>query len=183
MTAGCANTVQYGEDSRVEEIRTDVGTSDLMMACQRMIAKMLSDNRVRSLTENNRPQLAVDPLVDQTMSNLNLSPLHISIWQQLEQNGRFGLIDPKQAQKTRIELTKLLDFNAISDKAAQAFAENVQTDLLLYGTISHVVRTRSNSREVFYRLNLNLWDAKQQTLIWQDESEHLKSRRRLIFGI
>lgn len=182
-TTACTNTVQYGENTRSETIRTEIGTSDLLVSGQQMINKLLNYDAVQRISQNSRLRLAYAPLIDQTDENLNLNPLNSSIVQHLEGSGRFLLADLNKVKDTLAAMEPELDFRAITIATAPEFAARVEADLLLYGTITNVVRTKSNSKEVYYRMALALWDTKNERVIWQDDSEHLKSRKKIVFGL
>lgn len=179
----CTNTVQYGENTRSETIRTEIGTSDLLVSGQQMINKLLNYDAIQRITKNSRLRLAYAPLIDQTDENLNLNPLNSSIIQHLEESGKFLLTDHNKVSQTQSAMEPQLDFRAITPATAPDFAAQVDAELLLYGTITNVVRTKSNSKEVYYRVTLALWDTKSSRVIWQDDSEHLKSRKKIVFGL
>lgn len=179
----CTNTVKYGEETRAETLRTEIGTADLLISGQRMLNKMLSNSSVNQLTRNRRPNLAYLALVDQTDENLNLSPFNTSIIQQLEGTGRFVLADQNKVLSVHQQSLDQLDFRAVTTATAGQFTEQVGSDVLLFGTITNLIRSKSNSKEVYYRITLSLWDNQQKKIIWQDEAEHLKTRKKIVFGL
>jgi uncharacterized protein (TIGR02722 family) len=183
LLSACTNTVQYGQETRSETIRTEIGSADLQQGAQRLLTKMISTDRVASAASGSRPTLAYLPLIDQTDENLNISPLNASIVQQLQGFGRFQLAQQSNISKVHRDMLDKLDFRAVTTQTAAEFASQAGADLLLYGTITNVIRSKATSKEVYYRIALALWDNKAGEVIWRDDSEHLKTRKKIVFGL
>lgn len=179
----CTNTVKYGNASRSETIKTEIGTADFQQATQRMARKMLEFPMVESLSGSKRLTIAIDTLTDQTGDKLDLEPMRAAIIRQLTETGKFKLASDESVTSTRTKMTPELDYNAVTEVTAQRFAEATESDLLLYGTVANIIRTKPNSKEVYYRISLNLWDSNTKKLLWKDDHEQLKSQRKAVFGI
>lgn len=180
---GCANTIKYGEASRVEAIETEVGINELQLATQKLVAKMLAFPSVESATKSKRPTIAIDDITNHTYQTLDVTPMTASVFEELTTSGRFRFSAPDKVQASREQAKDLLDYGATTEQAAQFIGAELEADYVVYGSLANIIRTKPTNKEVYYRITLNLLDTNTGKLIWKDEREILKSQRKAIYGI
>lgn len=183
MFQGCANTVKYGDATRAETIETEVGVSELQLATQKLVAKMLDYPLVKDKYANQRPTIAVDPITNHTHSPIDTGPMTAIIFEKLTSSGHFRFADQEQVRTSREQAGNALDYGATTPEAAQVIAGQVNADLVFYGSLVEIIRIKPTHKETYYRVNLQLFDSEHTKLIWQDEHEILKSQREAIYGI
>lgn len=180
---GCANTIKYGEATRTEAIKTEIGINELQAATDKLVGKMLTFPSVQSLTKSQRPTVAIDTISNHTQENLDTGIMTANLYEQLTASGQFRLSDPEKVKQGREEASNLLDYGATTDKAAKKIAGAASADLVLYGSLVDIIRIKPTNKEVYYRLSLHLLDAGSGKEVWSDEHEILKSQRKAIYGI
>ncbi|MDX1694348.1 MAG: penicillin-binding protein activator LpoB [Ketobacteraceae bacterium] len=180
---GCANTVKYGEATRSETIKAEIGMSELQMATQRLVSRMLEYPSVEQRTSNKRPTVAIDPITNHTHDAMDTAPLTASVFQELTNAGKFRFSSPEKVRASREQASNLLDYGATTEKAAQKIGKQVDADMVVYGSLVDIIRIKPTHKEVYYRINLNLLDTSSGEVIWHDEHEILKSQRKAIYGI
>ena len=180
---GCANTIKYGEATRTEAIKTEIGINELQAATDKLVGKMLTFPSVQSLTKSQRPTVAIDTISNHTQENLDTGIMTANLYEQLTASGQFRLSDPEKVMQGREEASNLLDYGATTDKAAKKIAGAASADLVLYGSLVDIIRIKPTNKEVYYRLSLHLLDAGSGKEVWSDEHEILKSQRKAIYGI
>lgn len=180
---GCANTIKYGEATRTEAIKTEVGINELQAATDKLVSKMLTFPSVETLTKSERLTVAIDTISNHTQENLDTGIMTANLYEQLTASGKFRLSDPEKVRQGREDAASLLDYGATTDKAAQKIAGATSADLVLYGSLVDIIRIKPTNKEVYYRLSLHLLDAGSGKEVWSDEHEILKSQRKSIYGI
>lgn len=183
LLSACTNTVKYGEVSKAETIQAEIGTADLQQITQRLVNRLISYPTFKEVTKNKRPLLAVDKIVDQTNDHLDIDILHNTVLKQLGASGKVRFVDSSKVEAARVVLKDELDFGALNEQTAPKVAEITDSELVLYGTVANIIRIKPNSKEVYFRVTLNLWDQTKGQLIWQDYQEQLKSQKKVVFGI
>jgi uncharacterized protein (TIGR02722 family) len=181
--SACTNTVQYGEATRVETTKIDVSSNELVTVAEKMTRKMLTYPTIEEVLKKKRPKLAISPLINQTSDNVDVSLIEGSITQQLGQSGKFSFTDTTKTSAAQTAATKDQLFASIDINIAKEIASTLNADYLLYGSLKNIIRTKATSKEVYYSFNLHMLNIKTGKLVWQDNEEILKSRKKAIFGI
>ena len=181
--SACTNTVQYGEATRVETTKIDVSSNELVTVAEKMTRKMLTYPTIEEALKKKRPILAISPLINQTSDNVDVSLIEGSITKQLGQSGKFSFTDSTKISTAQTAATKDQLFASIDINVAKKIASTLNADYLLYGSLKNIIRTKATSKEVYYSFNLHMLDTKTGKLVWQDNEEILKSRKKAIFGI
>lgn len=183
LGSGCTNTVQYGEASKPEVVTTEFGLSDLQNMVSKMTDNMINNPTVMSYTYAKRPSLALDSLINRTGRPLNTRVVTGVISQKLQSQDTFRLIEGMSVENTKKRL-RLQSPEAMEEPAnAHKISSALAADLFLYGDISEVVRTHPTTKEVFYRVSMQLLDNKSGGVVWREEKEFLKSQKKIVFGI
>lgn len=181
--SGCTNTVQYGEASKAEVVTTEFGISDLQNMVSKMTDNMISNPTVMSYTYAKRPSMALDTLTNRTGRPLNMRVVSSVISQKLQSQDTFRLIEGTTVENTKQRL-RLQSADALEEPAnAHKISSALGADLFLYGDVSEVVRTHPTTKEVFYRISMQLLDNKSGGIVWREEKEFLKSQKKIVFGI
>ena len=180
---GCANTIKYGEATRAETLKTEVGISELQAATQKLVDKMLVYPSVTEKTADKRPTIAIDAITNHTHNGMDTGPMTAGVFEQLTASGQFRFSSPEKIRASREQAKDLLDYGATTAKAAQKIANEVDAELVVYGSLVDIIRIKPTHKEVYYRINLNLLDAQSGNVIWQDEHEFLKSQKKAVYGI
>lgn len=183
LGSGCTNTIQYGEASKPEVVTTEFGLSDLQNMVSKMTDNMVNNPTVMSYTYAKRPSLALDSLINRTGRPLNTRVVTGVISQKLQSQDTFRLIEGMTVENTKKRL-RLQSPEAMEEPAnAHKVSSALGSDLFLYGDISEVVRTHPTTKEVFYRVSMQLLDNKSGGVVWREEKEFLKSQKKIVFGI
>lgn len=180
---GCANTIKYGDATKADTIQTEIGISELQMATQRLVSKMLEYPSVKDRTEKRRPTIAIDAITNHTHNALDTGPMTASVFEELTSSGKFRFSSPEQVRASREDAKNLLDYGATTEKAAQKIGKAVDADMVVYGSLVDIIRIKPTHKEVYYRINLQLLDTGSGEVIWHDEHEILKSQRKAVYGI
>ncbi|OUS24051.1 penicillin-binding protein activator LpoB [Gammaproteobacteria bacterium 45_16_T64] len=181
--SACTNTVQYGEATRVEATKIDVSSNELVSVAEKMTRNLLSYPTIEEALKRKRPKLAVTPLINQTSDSIDISLIEDSITKQLSSSGKFSFSPKSTVSSAQSKATKDQLFVNVDIDVAKKIAKKVKADYLLYGSLKNIIRTKSTSKEVYYKFDLHMLDTKTGKLVWQDNEEILKSRKKAIFGI
>lgn len=181
--SACTNTVQYGEATRVESTELDVSSNELVSVAEKMTRNLLSYPTIEEALKNKRPILAISPLINQTTDNVDMTLIEDSITKQLGQSGKFSFSDKTKVSESQAAATKDQLFASMDITVAKEVASTIKADYLLYGSLKNLIRTKATSKEVYYKFDLHMLNTKTGKLVWQDNEEVLKSRKKTIFGI
>jgi uncharacterized protein (TIGR02722 family) len=183
MLGACTNTIKYDAASRPASVQTEFNVTDLQSMAGSMVDNMLTHPSVLSYTLAKRPSLALDPLVNLTGRDIGVNAASQDVLEKLMTSDSFRLVDAGSVKAARSK-TGLSPNQSIDDKAlAWSMARSLNADLLLFGEVSEVIRSKATAKDVFYRVDLRLLDRKTGGIAWQDQKEFLKSQKKNIYGL
>ena len=90
LAAGCATTVQYGDETSSKPISTDFGSSDLQQVAAKMVDSLLSDPLLDDISVGGPPLLIVDKVKNKTMQHIDTESITDSIRTKLIRSRKFS---------------------------------------------------------------------------------------------
>ena len=105
LAAGCATTVQYGDETSSKPISTDFGSSDLQQVAAKMVDSLLSDPLLDDISVGGPPLLIVDKVKNKTMQHIDTESITDSIRTKLIRSRKFSFQDRTTEAALQEELT------------------------------------------------------------------------------
>lgn len=182
---GCASTgVRTRSLDRERQLTTNFDPDDARRTVESMIDSLLSSpvDFSEYATQGSRPVLDIARVKNRTMQHIDTKSLTDSIRTRLLRSGRFRF---KDRTTTADDLEFMNTENELgmvdADKAIDP-GEQSATELYLYGAIIEMRTDTGRIRDVYYKLTLNLKDLRSGELVWADEKEIRKEKKRSLIG-
>ncbi len=164
----CGTKVQYGDPTAVETLTVDFGSTDLQMIAEEMVQSLLSAPVIQ---EQDRPVLQVATVKNKTSEHIDTKSITDKI--------RTTLLNSNAVQFTaselRPEILEELEYQRqsgyVDPETRKPVGKQVGTDYLLAGEIAAIKKSRSGTRDVYYKITLNLVDLETGLIAWADEKE------------
>ncbi len=172
--ASCGTKVEYGDPDAVETLTVDFGSTDLQMIAEKMVRSMLSAPVIQ---EQNRPVLQVATVKNKTNEHIDTRSITDKIRTTLIQSGKVRF----SAAESRDEVLEELEYQRgsgyVNAETRKQVGKQVGADYLLTGEISSIAKHRGNTRDVYYKITLNLVNLETGLIDWADEKEIRKGER------
>lgn len=180
---GCTNTIKYDDKPASKTVEQELGVETLQSSTLSMMENMLSDSKVKKITQSSRPMMAVFGMINFTSDPIDLASINSQLMNELNKSNRFRYVALDTLGQASMEWQGRLYMLFEEPASAKQFADAVNADYLLIGEISNIIRTSPNTKRVYYRLTLKLLDKSKGAFIWLDQRELLKSEKSIVYGV
>ena len=177
LAAGCATQekTRYGDARGVETISNRFGSTDLQMMAESMARSM---QQAPVIASANLPIVTVQEVRNKTSEYIDTRAITDSIRSELQKGGKVRFaVDAvgmnQQAEEIKRQQGELYDKEHAVEKGRMVGAQ-----YRLEGNIISIVRRERDIQDVYYKLNLQLWNIRNGLLEWSDEKEIRKTTTR-----
>lgn len=182
LVAGCASTGvrQVGVD-RERPLTERFDPDDARRTVEAMVDSMLSFGPVVEITQEHRPVLDLQPIQNRTMEHIDTRALTTSIRTRLLRTGLFRFTDQTTRAMDIDEMNQQRDLGLVDSSQAVRPGQQSAFEYYLYGEISQQRTVAGRVVDQYYKINMSLQDLRTGELVWSDEQEIRKERRRSTF--
>ncbi|MEW6443310.1 MAG: penicillin-binding protein activator LpoB [bacterium] len=168
LASGCGTTVEYGDPKAVETVTVDYGSTDLQMIAERMVQSMLASP---AISDGNRPVLQVASVVNQTGEHIDTKALTDKIRTTLLKSGKVQFSASEVRQEVIDELEYQRSSGYVDPETRRQVGKQVGAAYLLTGDIASIRKSKDDTRDVYYKMTLNLVNLETGLISWADEKE------------
>ena len=181
--SACTNTVQYGKVTPSENNTFYASNDELISAAEKMTRNLLAYPTIKAMLKRKHPKIAIISLINQTSGAIDTNLMEDALVESLEQSGKFSITNRDNAKTAQANITNNQLFPFIDASIAKKIGSKTKADYLLYGSLDNIIRTKPNKKEVYYKFKLHMLNTKSGKVVWQNELEILKSKKKAVFGI
>jgi uncharacterized protein (TIGR02722 family) len=176
LAAGCAEKTRYGDARAVETVTNEFGSTDLQMMAESMARSM---NQAPVIAAANLPVLTVQEVRNKTSEYIDTRAITDSIRSELQKGGKVRFaVDAAAMKQQTDELKRQQDSGLYAKEQAAEMGRMVGAQYRLEGNIMSIVKQVKDTKDVYYKLNLQLWNIRNGLLEWSDEKEIRKTTTR-----
>jgi uncharacterized protein (TIGR02722 family) len=170
----CSKKVTYGDPRGVENVTVEFGSTDLQKIVEDMTRSLLVSSIV---VTGNRPIVTVQDVANKTSEYIDTRSITDSIRAQLVQSGKVRFaVDEVAMQQAISEIERQQNAEYYDQEETVEKGKMVGAAYRLVGNIVSIVKQGDGVKDVFYKVNLQLWNVQNGLLEWSDETEIRKSR-------
>jgi uncharacterized protein (TIGR02722 family) len=176
LLGGCAKEkTRYGDAKSVETVTNQFGSTDLQMIAESMARSMQLSPVIAS---GNLPIVTVQEVKNKTSEYIDTRSITDSIRSELQKGGkvRFAVDAPGMTQQ--VDEIKRQQSEYYAREAAVEKGQMVGAQYRMEGNITSIVKEVKNTKDVYYKFNLQLWNIRNGLLEWSDEKEIRKTTTR-----
>ena len=175
LAAGCASEkTTYGDARGVETVTNQFGSTDLQMIAETMARSM---QQAPVIAAGNLPIVTVQEVKNKTSEYIDTRSITDSIRAELQKGGRvrFAVDAPGMTQQT--DEIKRQQSEYYAKEQAVEKGQMVGAQYRMEGNITSIVKQNKDTRDVYYKFNLQLWNIRNGLLEWSDEKEIRKTTK------
>lgn len=173
LAAGCAKeTTRYGDARSVETITNQFGSTDLQMMAESMARSM---QQAPVIASANLPIVTVQEVRNKTSEYIDTRAITDSIRSELQKGGRVRFAVDQAGMNPQVEELKRQQSELYAKEQRAEMGQMVGAQYRLEGNIISIVKQVRDTKDVYYKLNLQLWNIRNGLLEWSDEKEIRKT--------
>ena len=178
LIAGCAKEEKttYGDARGVETLTNQFGSTDLQMIAEAMARSM---QQAPAIASGNLPIVTVQEVRNKTSEYIDTRSITDTIRAELQRGGRVRFaVDATAMQQQVEELNRQQNSELYAKPAAVEKGQMVGAQYRMEGNITSIVKQVKDTKDVYYKFNLQLWNIRNGLLEWSDEKEIRKTSRK-----
>ena len=174
--AGCAKeTTRYGDSRGVETVTNQFGSTDLQLMAESMARSM---NQAPIIASANLPIVTVQEVRNKTSEYIDTRAITDSIRSELQKGGKVRFAVDSPGMSNQVEEIKRQQSEYYAKENAVEKGQMVGAQYRMEGNITSIVKEVKNTKDVYYKFNLQLWNIRNGLLEWSDEKEIRKTTTR-----
>lgn len=166
--------VNYGDSKAVEMVTNEFGSSDLQMIAEKMTQSLL-DTPIFT----GRPTVTISTVRNKTSEYIDTKNIMNTIQTTLVKSGKVRFtrsIDEMQAGVD--ELQRQNQSGLYKKDSAAKMAQMKGAKYSLEGELTSIVKQNSQTKDVYYKFTLKMYDVEEGTVEWQEEKDIRKTSKR-----
>jgi len=176
LAAGCAKEeTRYGDARSVETLTNQFGSTDLQLMAESMARSML---QAPVIAAANLPIVTVQEVRNKTSEYIDTRAITDSIRSELQKGGKVRFAVDQAGMNPQVEELKRQSSGLYAKETAAESGHMVGAQYRLEGNIISIVKQLRDTKDVYYKLNLQLWNIRNGLLEWSDEKEIRKTTTR-----
>lgn len=158
----------YEDPNTIEMLSDQFNENDLQLIAKKMVNSLSTSQRFAQ--EAGRPIVVVGRMRNKTSEHIDMSSLADKIQTQLQQSGKFRLLD-KAAREDIAEEYEYQESGYVAPDQVKGPGAQVSADFIMTGEISSIVQEVGRDKLVYYKMTVKLNDLKTGIVEWTDEKE------------
>lgn len=176
LAAGCAHEkTSYGDARGVETVTNQFGSTDLQMIAESMARSM---QQAPVIASGNLPIVTVQEVRNKTSEYIDTRSITDSIRAELQKGGRVRFAVDAPGMTQQVDEIKRQQSEYYAKEHAVEKGQMVGAQYRMEGNITSIVKEVKNTKDVYYKFNLQLWNIRNGLLEWSDEKEIRKTTTR-----
>jgi uncharacterized protein (TIGR02722 family) len=173
LAAGCAAPVtRYGDAKGVETVTNEFGSTDLQTIAESMARSMQT---APVIVSGNLPIVTVQEVRNRTSEYIDTRAITDSIRAELQRGGKVRFaVDQSGLKQQTSEIDRQQSGYYAREQSVER-GQMVGAQYRMEGNITSIVKQVRDTKDVYYKFNLQLWNIRNGLLEWTDEKEIRKT--------
>lgn len=164
----------YGDSKAVETVTNEFGSTDLQMIAEKMTGSLLEDSIFQG-----RPTLTLAPVRNKTSEYIDTKSIMNTIQTALVKSRKVKMVRSNDEMQAGVDELQRQNQSGLYKSAGKAKMGNMTAaKYTLEGEIVSIVKQNANTKDVFYKMTLKLYDVEEGSIEWQEEKEIRKTTQR-----
>lgn len=166
--------VNYGDAKAVELVTNEFGSTDLQMIAEAMVSSLLETDVLQG-----RPTVTIATVRNKTSEYIDTTNVMNSIRTSLTKSGKVRFVANINEMQNQVdELNRQNQSGLYKNNSTAKIGRMTAAKYRLEGELTSIVKQNSNTKDVFYKFTLNLFDNEEGTLEWAEEKQIRKTSKR-----
>jgi uncharacterized protein (TIGR02722 family) len=173
LAAGCAQEqTRYGDARGIETVSNQFGSTDLQLIAESMARSM---QQAPVIASGNLPIITVQEVKNKTSEYIDTRAITDSIRAELQKGGKVRFAVDVTGMGQQVDEIKRQQSEYYAKEQAVEKGQMVGAQYRMEGNITSIVKQVRDTKDVYYKFNLQLWNIRNGLLEWSDEKEIRKT--------
>src|ERR1700752_3347127 len=173
LAAGCAHEqTRYGDARGIETVSNQFGSTDLQLIAEAMARSM---PQAPAIPSGNLPIVTVQEVKNKTSEYIDTRAITDSIRSELQKGGKVRFAVDAPGMTPQGDEIKRQQSEYYAKESAVEKGQMVGAQYRMEGNITSIVKQVRDTKDVYYKFNLQLWNIRNGLLEWSDEKEIRKT--------
>jgi len=183
LSVGCAGTgVNRVSTDRERPLTTEFDPDDARQTVETMVDSMMTFPPVLQILAEKRPVLDVTSVKNATYQQIDTKSLTDSIRTRLIRSGKFRFKDRSTSDEDIDIINEENELGLVNPDKAVKPGSQIATEMVLNGRIVEIKAERGRIKDVYYKITMTLKDLRSGEIVWTDEKELRKERKKRVLG-
>ncbi|WP_374348685.1 penicillin-binding protein activator LpoB [Chitinimonas sp.] len=166
--------VNYGDSKAVELVTNEFGSTDLQLIAEKMVGSLLETGIFQG-----RPTVTISTVKNKTSEYIDTTNVMNSIQTQLVKSGKVRFTRSIQEMQAGVdELQRQNQSGLYKQNTTAKVGQMTAAKYSLEGELTSIVKKNNDTKDVYYKFTLKMFDVAEGTIEWQDEKEIRKTSKR-----
>jgi uncharacterized protein (TIGR02722 family) len=166
--------VNYGDAKAVELVSNEFGSTDLQMIAEKMTGGLLETGIFQG-----RPTVTISTVKNKTSEYIDTTNVMNSIQTTLVKSGKVRFTRSMNEMQAGVDELQRQNQSGLYKQGTTAkVGQMTAAKYSLEGELTSIVKQNANTKDVFYKFTLKMFDVQEGTIEWQDEKEIRKTSKR-----
>ncbi len=168
------NQTSYGDAKSVETVTNEFGSTDLQMMAEKMTGSLLESSVLTG-----RPTVTISTVRNKTSEYIDTKNVVNSIQTALVKSGKVRFTRSIDEMQPGVdELQRQNQSGLYKQNSTAKVGQLKGAKYSIEGELTSIVKQTSDTKDVFYKFTLKLYDVEEGTIEWQEEKEIRKTSKR-----
>lgn len=173
-TVSFVRQVSYGDAKAVETVTNEFGSTDLQMIAEKMVGSLITDPLL-----NDRPTVTLSAVRNKTSEYIDTKSIMNSIQTALVKSRRVRFVRSADEMQAGVDELQRQNQSGLYKASSTAKIGNMTAaKYSIEGEIVSIVKQSENTKDVWYKMTLKMYDVEQGFVEWQEEKEIRKTSKR-----
>lgn len=173
-TVRFSRQVNYGDSKAVETVTNEFGSTDLQMIAEKMVGSLLTDPLLAD-----RPTVTLSAVRNKTSEYIDTKAIMNSIQTALVKSRKVRFVRSGDEMKAGVdELQRQNQSGLYKANSTAKMGNMTAAKYSLEGEIVSIVKQNADTKDVWYKMTLKMYDVEQGFIEWQEEQEIRKTSKR-----
>lgn len=167
-------TTNYGDSKAVELVTNEFGSSDLQMIAEKMVGSLLEAGIFEG-----RPTVTISTVKNKTSEYIDTTNVMNSIQTALVKSGKVRFTRSIQEMQAGVdELTRQNQSGLYKQSSTAKVGKMTAAKFSIEGELTSIVKQNTQTKDVYYKFTLKLFDVEEGTIEWAEEKDIRKTTKR-----
>lgn len=167
-------TTNYGDSKAVELVTNEFGSTDLQMIAEKMVGSLLEAGIFEG-----RPTVTISTVKNKTSEYIDTTNVMNSIQTALVKSGKVRFTRSIQEMQAGVdELTRQNQSGLYKQNSTAKVGRMTAAKYSIEGELTSIVKQNTQTKDVYYKFTLKLFDVEEGTIEWAEEKDIRKTTKR-----
>ena len=166
--------VNYGDAKETELVTNEFGSSDLQLIAEKMVGSLLETGILQG-----RPTVTISTVKNKTSEYIDTTNVMNSIQTALVKSGKVRFVRSIKEMQAGVDELQRQNQSGLYKQSTTAKVGNMTAaKYSLEGELTSIVKRNMDTKDVYYKFTLKMFDVEEGAIEWQEEKEIRKTSRR-----